>query len=82
MLFKGERESRPCGPRRTAHVGRDAASAASQSGSRRASHVAVCGDGCLHPRSDVARPLDALKVHQVFLRGRKNVVVQREKRGR
>ena len=46
---------------------------------RRASHVAVRGDGCLHPRSNVARPLDARKTHQVFLRGRKNDVVQRGK---
>ena len=45
----------------------------------RKSHHRFC-DGCLHPRSDVARPLDALKVHQVFLRGRKNDVVQGEKR--
>ena len=41
----------------------------------------VATDVC-RARSDVARPLDALKVHQVFLRGRKNVVVQGEKRGR
>ncbi len=45
----------------------------------RKSHHRFC-DGCLHPRSDIARPLDARKTHQEFLRRRKNVVVQRGKR--
>ena len=39
--------------------------------------VATCG---FCPRFMLARPLDARKTHQVFLRGRKNDVVQRGKR--
>ena len=70
MLFKGKREA---GSAPTATFQRDAAPAAHRTS------PCVATDVCC-ARSDVARPLDALKVHQEFLRGRKNVVVQREKR--
>ena len=44
----------------------------------RKSHHRFCNGRVLRT-FDVVRPLDARKTHQVFLRGRKNDVVQREK---
>ena len=69
MLFKGKREA---GNAPTATFQRDAAPAAHRTS------PCVATDVC-YARSDVVRPLDARKTHQVFLRGRKNDVVQREK---
>ena len=70
LLFKGKREA---GNAPTATFQRDAASAAHRTS------PCVATDVCC-ARSDVVRPLDARKTHQVFLRGRKNDVVQRGKR--
>ena len=67
-MFKGKR----VGNAPTATFQRDAAPAAHRTS------PCVATDVC-YARSDVARPLDARKTHQVFLRGRKNAVVQREK---
>ena len=65
MLFKGERDSRPCGLRRTAHVGRDAASAASprattqrtRSTPRRTAHLNLCVCCELHARDPRKRAM-------------------------